>query len=339
MNIKKILALANRNDKIIFETDVDPEYILFTGHAGFGAVPGTGENTWYMVDSAWCQKNLCTAFAELLKMDPLEEEYDFELELEPAAMWQDPESLPPEVLGKNQCRIDDLSGDLAVMFYRPSITFNGDIISDAVFQEVLSSFRNRLDSFGLPYALGTGFYKDREVAVCISTERLNREIAVNVLPANRLLITSSAKPADEVILNTESTFWDDLRAEVVKLEDGSYGLQLSATDSKYVEWLLQAAEEEIAKAGGGALYLCEGSYSYLDLAAKVDTVSDEKTIFTASPRLGIERFEENEKFLLDLFAELINSGAELTSKIPVSYSLAQHASYTTNDAELGFNPG
>lgn len=336
---REILALAAANDKIYFKTDVDPEYILLTGHAGFGAVPGITENTWYMLDGSWCQKNLCAAFAELFKMEALSEEYDFELELEPAAMWQNPKVMPPEVLGENQCSIDDLSGDLAVLFYRPSITSNGDIISDAVFQEVLSSFRDRLDCFGLPYALGTGFYKEREIAVCISTKRLNREIAVNVLPANRLLITSSAKAADEAILNTGSAFWDDLQAEVVKLEDGYYGLQLSAPDFEYVEFLLQAAEEEIAKAGGGALYLCEGTYSYLDLATKVDTVAGERILFTSSPRLGVERFGENEKFLLDLFAELINSEAELTSEIPVNYSLAQHASYTINDAELGFNPG
>ena len=343
---KKILSLVDTYEKIHFTTDFDPEHPILPGHAGFGAVPGKDENTWYMVDGAWCQKNLCTAFVELFKMDPLEKEYDFELKLEPAAMWQDPESLPQEVLGKNQCRIDDLSGDLAVMFYRPSFTSNGDSISDAVFQEILNSFRNRLDCFGLPYALGTGFYKEREIAVCISTKRLNREIAVGVLPTNRLLIRSSAKPRTDLIIDTDDIFWKYLYAEVVKLENGTYGLQLSAPDAAYLEIQFEEAQKDILKAGGGELYLCAGGSSYQHLAAKVDPEENETKensvdhrciVFTSSPLFGIEQFGENEEFLLSLFAELINTGAELTTDISVSYNLATHPSYTTTDAEFGFN--
>ena len=337
---EKILTLAETYDEISFKTDVDPEYILLTGHAGFGALPAEEENTWYMLDGAWCRKNLCSAFAGLFQMEPLEEEYDFELELEPAARWQDPDAMPAEILGKNQCAVEELSGDLAVLYYQPSLFTNEDIISDAVFQEILSSFRDRLDCFELPYALGTGFSSEREVAVCISPERLNREIAVSVLPAYRLLITSSAKQDDAAILDTGSSFWDELRAEVVMLEDGSFGLRLSAPGFRYLEYQMETAMRDIADAGGGALYLCEGSRSYMDLAAEVKGDADpgEDVIFTSSPQLGIERFGENEKFLLDLFAELINSCAKLTEEISAEYSLKQHASYLTDGADFGFQP-
>ncbi len=337
---EQILALAAANDEIYFKTDVDPDYILLTGHAGFGAVPGEGENCWYLVDGSWYRKNLCTAFAEIFRQDALDEEYDFDLRLDPSAMWQDPASMPSEMLGANQCGIDDLSGDLAVLFYRPNLFTDSSVISDAVFQEILGSFRRRMDCFGLPYALGTGFYDDREIAVCIPTERLNREIAINLIPANRLLITSSAKPKDEILVDTGNVFWEDLQAEIVQLEDGSYGLQLSVPGYQYLEMQLQAAMEEIVEAGSGALYLCEGSYSCLDLAAKPEIYAGSgKIVFTASPRYGIERFGENERFLLVLYAELIESGAKLTSEIPAEYGLRRNASYLTDGAEFSFDPG
>ena len=338
---KKILALAAEHDKIIFETDFNPEYPLMPGHVGFDTLPGEEENTWYLLHGDLCQKNLCAAFAEIFLTEALEEEYDFDLKLDPAAIWQDPKSLPSEVLGENQCGIDSLSGDLAVMFYKPSLFTNTDHISDVLFQEVLSSFRDRLDCFGLPYALGTGYYSDREVAVCIPVERLNREIAVNVLPAYRLLITSSARSDDVAIIDTGNTFWDELRAEVVLLEDGSYGLKLTSPGYQYLEMQMHAAMEEIAKDGGGALYLCEGTRSDMHLAAEVtgNVVSDEEIIFTSSPKLGVERFGENEKFLLELYAELINSGAKLTSETSIEYVNERRPSYLTDNAEFGFNPG
>ncbi len=346
---EKILALAAANDTIYFKTDVNPEYILLTGHASFGAVPGEDENCWYLVDGAWYEKNLCTAFAEIFRMDALEEEYDFEMELEPSAMWQDPKTLPPEILGANQCGIDDLSGDLAVLYYKPSMFTGSDTISDAVFQDVFYGFRNRLDCFGLPYALGTGFCDEREVAVCIPTERLSLEIAVNLIPADRILIRSSAEKYD-IIIGTENALWDELRAEVVRLEDGSYGLQLSAPGYQYLEMQMHKAMKELAEAGGGALYLCVGTSSDLGLAINVETASDGadhtenetaaegSVIFTASPLLGVERFGENEKFVLSLYAELINSGAKLTAEGSVEYVLKRNASYVTEGAKFGFPP-
>ncbi len=347
---EKILALAAANDTIYFKTDVDPEYILLTGHAGFGAVPGEEENSWYLLDGAWYDKNLCAAFAEIFRKDALEEEYDFEMELEPSAMWQDPKALPPEVLGANQCGADDLSGDLAVLYYQPSMFTGSDTISDAMFQEVFYSFRNRLDCFGLPYALGTGFGDGREVAVCIPSERLNMAIAVNLISADRLLIRNSAEKYD-IIIDTGKALWDELRAEVVTLEDGSYGLQLSAPGYEYLELQMHRAMEETAGAGGGALYLCVGTSSDIGLAINVDEassgtdyaedepVAEGSIIFTASPMLGLERFGENEKFVLCLYAELINSGAKLTAEGTAEYVLKRNASYLTENAEFGFNPG
>ena len=55
--------------------------------------------------------------------------------------------------------------------------------------------------------------------------------------------------------------------------------------------------------------------------------------------LGVERFGENEKFVLNLYAELINSGAKLTAEGSAEYVLNRNASYATEGAEFGFYPG
>ncbi len=345
---EKILALAAASDAMIFETDVDPAFIGLTGHASFGAVPGEGENCWYLLDGAWDRKNLCSAFAALFESDALEAEYGFTLHMEPAAAWQDPETMPPEILGANQCGIDALSGDLAFLYYRPS--HSGDTISDAVFQDILGSFRDRLDCFGLPYALGSGFYREREIAVCISPERLNRELAVGTLPADRLLISSSAGTKEETVIDTEDFSWNELQAEVVETEDGCFGLRVSAPDSEYLRWQLRTAGEELIKAGGGTLYLCHGNSWHHALAADMKAPSDEAhpaadgsadgatVLFTSSPLYGIERFRESEKFLLCLYAELINTGSQLTPDSSLAYVLAQHASCLTDGAHFGLGP-
>ena len=114
---------------------------------------------------------------------------------------------------------------------------------------------------------------------------------------------------------------------------------------------MHKAMEEMAEAGGGALYLCVGTSSDLDLAIIVDAASGEAeaaenesaaeggVIFTASPLLGVERFGEDEKFVLSLYAELINSGAKLTPDGSAEYVLKRNASYVTEGAEFGFHPG
>ena len=69
------------------------------------------------------------------------------------------------------------------------------------------------------------------------------------------------------------------------------------------------------------------------------TAAEGSVIFTASPILGVERFGENEKFVLSLYAELINSGAKLTAEGSAEYVLKRSASYVTEGAEFGFHPG
>ena len=330
---EQIRKLAEESDSLSFGTDVDPAYkAIFTGRIIFNlSVPGEEEDTWYLADGAWAEKSVCSAIAEIFLHEELISNYDFSILLDPSADWQDPKTLPSEIVGKNQCAIGDLQGDTATMYYR---TMYADTISDAVFGEVMSAFRERLDQFGLPYALGPGYFQDREIAVCISPEYLCREVAVEVLPADRILIVSSENPHLPIISSKDR--WYGVRAETVQKENGDYALRLSDPDSSYIQWLLRDAAEKLAESADGMLYLCLGSSSRQMLAADPENVSEDGTIlFDRSLVFGLDHIDEEHVFLLRLVEQLVNTGAELSPNMSSEYYMATRDSFLSEGAEFG----
>ncbi|MCR5136350.1 MAG: hypothetical protein K6C12_04560 [Oscillospiraceae bacterium] len=330
---EQLRILADECDSLSFGTDVNPAYtVLYTGRVLFRlSVPGVEENSWYLVDGGWAEKSVCSAIGQIFLQDELISDYDFSIQLEPSALWQDPQKLPSEILVKNQCGIMDLHGDTATMYYR---TLYGDSISDAVFGEVMSGFRERLDQFGLPYALGTGYFQDREIAVCISPESLCREIASEILPADRVLITSSADPSLAVASTGNS--WSGVCAKTVQTENGNYALQLSAPNSAYLSWLFKDAFEKLTESGGGRLFLCLGSSSRQFLSADPGMQTDDGSIlFHQSPVFGLDSFGEADVFLLRLIEQLVNSGAQLSPSMTSEYYLAARDSFLSDGAEFG----
>lgn len=331
---ESIRALAQESDRLGFATDVVPETTFFnTGRVQFSlSVPGTEENTWYLADGSWTRGELWDAAAALLKEETPQAEYKLFVQLDPAANWENPDLLPRELLGLHQCGIDQLTGDTAVMYFR---TLERDDISDAAFQEILDSFRDRLDQFGLPYALGTGFYQPREVAVCISPELLCQEIAKEILPADRWVLTCSESVVD-VICTSRDWPGTELSAEIETLEDGSYALRVSTPSPDYLNLLLQNVADGREEPTDGTVYLSIGSTSRRFLATLPgESFDDGSLLFVQSPVLGMERFGDGELILLRLIARLVNDDPALTPTVPVSYFLAARDSYLSEDADFG----
>lgn len=303
-----IRDIADRSERISFGFDFElppPVYNAEQIRLAL-SLPASSDNSWLVLDGRWTGRTVCSALAAILMQGELSENWACSINVDPAADWEDPGRLAGDCLGQNQRGIEELEGDTATMYYR---TWSPELISDSVYAEILQSFRNRLDAFGCPYAIGNGFFHAREIAVCMPAERLNRDIAVDLIPQSGVLVLDGQ---DEIVSAKDAKA---LRAEVVRGEDGRFGLLVTAPDSAYITWLLRDA----GASSGKRPVLCLGS-RFNPILEAGDASPADGILFDRLLLSGLERVDEDKAFLLDVIAAIVNGGGVLSPNMPADYS-------------------
>lgn len=324
----RLSELKSRSEQIRFGLDLD--YTIPYGEGGqvrFAlALPGEDESTWTILDGRWTEKRVYAALAALLTQKELSAPGTLSVSPEPAARWQTLRSIAKDVAGRWQRDIRELPKERAVMYFQPS---DPDSISDNIYEELMRGFRARMDVFGVPYALGSSFFREREIAVCISPACLSRDIVACLLPAFRLTL----------VVGTETLFdlaeLPGFSARTEQRSDGSWALRLFPANSAYAAWLLQDAAERAAEKGEKIL-LCTDYSNRPILSALPGSFSvDGSLLFDGLPLLDLETIPEDDAFLPELCVQIINTRARLAENYKGYYYLNTFDSFLTDSADFG----
>ena len=308
-------------DTLSFAFDLDTLQDLYLEIAL--VLPGQEAGSYYLLDGRWKSLPVWNTLASNLMHDPLYSSYSFSTKLNPAANWQDPSSLASSSRGKNQQSISSLSGDTVTLFYgSPS----PEEISDFNYDLTLLAFKQKLDSLGLPYAIGTDFFDQRRIAVCMPTEHLCYDVVANILPATGIKLNSAYKHDD-------MPYFPDAYLATVKLsENGWYTLILSATDSRGRDDILACTEAMLADGDKSIVLTCGSSIKLAEM--KVETpVDDGILIFDSLPFLGVKHISEEYRPILDLLCEIINTDSGVSGR---HYTLDDF-SFSSSDGNFGIS--
>ena len=328
--VREIAELTEGADRICFGFDLDryAEQIRFAL-----ALPGEEPGCYCLLDGRWADRKVYRALAAILSQDVLSEEYDVSAELAPSADWQSRGAQPDIGFGENQCGIEELSGETATLFYR---AVQPELLSDTVYDEVLLSFRDRLEQLGCPYALGNSYYEERELAVCLPAEKLSLTLADKILPATALSFVLTGPDGAADYNGDVSAF----RAEAVLTDSGTYVLRLT-TDSAYERWALSNAAECLGSEGG-TLMLHVGSARYGEDVCSTPfpgSTEDGSIVFDRLPITGRTEITEEDVPLLRLFELMINTDGRLSPSFPADYVLDFRHSFLSEGTAFGLKSG
>ena len=287
-------------------------------------LPGQEPGSYYLLDGRWKSLSVWMTLASNLMHDPLCSSYSFSTELDPSANWQDPAALAAGACGRNQEAIDSLTSDTVTVFYSNT---EPEKISDYNYDMTLLAFKRKLDTLGLPYAIGTDFFDPRRIAVCMPTEQLCYDIAVNILPATDITLRPS-NIDDRISLPSSSKY----QASVCLDEEGWYTLVLSATDSQDREKILACTKAMLADGDDTIDLTCKTSIKIAEM--KINTpIDDGILVFDSLPFLGVKHISEEYRPILDLLCEIINAGFRVSGE---SYTLDDF-SFSSPDGHFGIS--
>ena len=307
-------------DTLSFGFDVDT--LLERGLQIALVLPGQEAGSYYLLDGRWKSLSVWNALAYNLMHDPLCSSYTFTTDLDPAANWQDPAALSADARGKNQQPVDSLTGDTVTLFYRnPS----PEEISDFNYDLTHLAFKQKLDTLGLPYAIGTDYFDQRRIAVCMPTENLCYDIVANILPATHIRLSSA-------YYHDDTYFPWQYHATVRQGEEGWYTLVLSATDSGDQDTILASTEKMLADGDSVIDLTCVSSIKIAEM--KIETpVDDGILIFDSLPFLGVKHISEEYRPILDLLCEIINTDSGVNG----SYYTLDTYSFSSSDGSFGIS--
>ena len=291
-------------------------------------IPGNEKGVYYLMDGRWKDLPVYQAFASLLLQDPLESTYTFRTELSPAAVWQDPAELNADARGVYQRSVKELKGDTVTFFYNCS---DAREISDFSYAEALASFKDRLDLLQVEYAIGTEYFDNRSIAVCMPAAYTSFDVISSVLPVPSIDISSSYYHED---LYFGSEY--DYTAEIIQKSDGSYALALTAKDQYSetgAEKLLRISSAMLAESD--SLITLKGESSITILASVLqEPIQDGRLIFDQIPFLSINRIGEEQLPLLELLCHIINTNGKMASA-SVYYRFNDEYRFSSSEADFG----
>ncbi len=291
-------------------------------------VPGNEKGFYYLMDGRWKDLPAYQALANLMKQEPLESNYTFRTELFPAAVWQDPADLSDDARGIYQRAVKDLNGETVTFFYNSS---NAKEISDFSYAEVFSSFKDRLDLLQVEYAIGTEYFDNRSIAVCMPAAYTSFDVISSVLPASSINISSSYYH-EELHFGNEY----DYTAEIIQKPDGFYALALNAKDEyseSGAEKLLRLSSSMLAEDDN--LITLQGRTSIEILASEIPApIQDGRLIFDQIPFLSISQIDEEQLPLLQLLCHIINTNGRLASA-GVYYRFNDEYRFSASEADFG----
>ncbi len=260
-------------------------------------LPGQEAGSYYLLDGRWKSLSVWNTLASNLMHEPLCNSYYFSIELDPAADWQNPAALAADARGRNQQTIDSLTGDTVTLFYRNP---NPEKISEFSYDLTLLAFKRKLDILGLPYAIGTDYFDQRRIAVCLPTEQLCYDAVANILPSRSVMLRSA--------YDHDSTLFPSRYHATVRQDDGGwYKLVLSATGSRDRDKILACTEAMLADSDDIIDLEC-GSATIRIAEMKIKSpIDDGILIFDSLPFLGVKRISEEYLPILELLCEIINT--------------------------------
>ena len=310
-------------DTLSFGFDAD----IFRGRSLMIALvlPGQEAGSYYLLDGRWKSPAVWKTLAYNLTHDPLSYAYTFSTKLNPAANWQDPDALAAGARGKNQQAFASLTGDTVMAFYdNPS----PEEISDYNYDQTLLAFKRKLDLLGFPYAIGTDFFDQRRIAVCMPTDKLAYDVVSGLLPATDISLRSAYHHGDDAYFPSAS----DFQASVSQEEEGRYTLVLSAADSRVRERILTVTQAMLADGDDTIDLTCRTSIKIAEM--KIESpVEDGILIFDTLPFLGMKHISEEYRPILDLLCEIVNADYRVNGKY---YSL-DNFSFSSPDGNFGIS--
>ena len=288
-------------------------------------LPGQEPGSYYLLDGRWKSLSVWKTLAYNLMHDPLCSSYSFSAELDPAANWQDPSTLAAGARGKNQQAFASLTGDTVTAFYdNPS----PEEISDYNYDQTLLAFKRKLDLLGFPYAIGTDFFDQRRIAVCMPTDKLAYDVVSALLPATDISLRSAYHHRDDAYFPSAS----DFQASVSQEEEGRYTLVLSAADPRDREQILASTEAMLADGDDTIDLTCGTSIKIAEM--KIESpVEDGSLVFDTLPFLGVKHISEEYRPILDLLCEIVNADYRVNGKY---YSL-DNFSFSSPDGNFGIS--
>ena len=285
-------------------------------------LPGEEAGSYYLLDGRWKSLSVWKALASNLMHDPLCSPYSFSTELDPAASWQNPAVLAAGTCGKNQLSIDSLTGDTVTLFYSIS---SPEKTSDFSYDMTLLAFKRKLDTLGLPYAIGTDFFDPRSIVVCMPTEQLPYDVVSSILPATSIWLKSAYDHGDSTVFPSSRC-----QASVRLNEKGWYTLVLSAADYHGRDQILTSTETMLADGDDTIDLTCGTSIKIAEMNIE-SPIDDGILVFDSLPFLGVKHIPEEYLPILDLLCEIINADYRVNGEY---YSL-DHFSFSSPDGHFG----
>ena len=270
-------------------------------------LPGQEAGSYYLLDGRWKSLSVWKTLASNLMHEPLRSSYTFSIKLNPAANWQDPTALAVAARGRNQQSIDSLTGDTVTLFYS---TPSPEKLSDFSYDMTLLAFKQRLDSLGIPYAIGADYYELRSIAVCMPTEQLAYDIVSSILPATSIELSSAYEhDGRRSFLYSFSHY----QASVQQDKEGWYTLVLSATDSYARDKILASTEAMLADGDNTIDLTCKTDIKIAEM--KIESpIDDGILVFNSLPFLGVKHISEEYLPILNMLCEIINTDYRATGK-------------------------
>ena len=295
-------------------------------------LPGEETGSFYLLDGRWGSMAVWKTLAANLMEEPLRGSWYFETVLDPVARWEDPAQRSEDASGAFQRGIDTLTDDTVTLYFE---TNNPDKITDSVYEQAVLAFKRRLDCLQMPYAIGSDFFRQREIVVCIPTEHLPYDVAASILPMTYFSISSSYMHGEDRFFPSSL---NDYRAEVEQKEDGSWALVLTLRDDGPYR------ERGLEEIGILTEAMLEDGDNRIDLKCKTDIkilsaiidepITDGRLVFNRIPFLGVERITEEYVPILELLCEIVQSGGGLGNNYYCSYSLGD-MSGSSPDTKFG----
>ena len=266
------------------------------------AFPGDENNSYCIIGESWGSKAAYKAIAASLTQEELKERYVIHTKLDPAAIWEDPLKLSDGAKGKFQKQIGEVEQRSVIFLYD---VYSPETVSDYTFNKVLLEMKQRLDIFGVPYAIGTDHFEGRKIAVCMDAEKTGYDIISTILPGCSFSIKASYKHED-----SPTFFSSGFSAEVSQNSRGSYSLLLKAKDEDYKKQLLATTTNMLADHDNHLFLTITGpSGSFIKIASAVisEPIDDGVIVLDQLPFLSAEEVTEEHVSILHLLADIANS--------------------------------